>query len=315
MDCQIIWNQLSVQEWEHRFKKIDQSNILQSYHYARAACKVNRQRARWGLIKIDGVEAGLVQLLEAGFLFNLFHALILDRGPLWFDDFGGAAHVSAFFQKFNQEFPPRFGRKRRIIPEIGSGRTIEKILNQCGLKPVQDSEKYQTLWWNLDQEEDQARANLKSSWRGSLQKAEKAGLQILWDDKGEFYPWLRQIYENDKKNKGYAGPSPQLLDNLASFSTPENPIIIGKASVSGHDIATVAFICHGQGATYQIGWSSEEGRKACGHHLLLWQARFMLHSRGIRYLDLGGINDEAIGIKKFKEGTGAALSILVGHYS
>lgn len=315
MECKITWNKLTIDEWAIRFKKIKRSTILQDYSYALATCKLNSQKARWGLIEVEGREAGLVQILEAGFLFNLFHAVILDRGPLWFEGFGGAAHVSAFFKEFNNQFPQRWGRKRRIIPEIETGITVEKILLQCALEPVKTSEKYQTLWWNLTIEEQLARQNLKKNWRGHLQKAEKSGLKITWDDKGEFYAWLRQIYKTDKEIRGFQGISPKLLDNLALFSTSRSPMIIGKATIDGKDIAAVLFVCHGQSATYQIGWSSEEGRKFCAHHLLLWQARNMLHSLGIEDLDLGGSNDgTAKGVKKFKQGTGAIPITLVGHY-
>ena len=66
MLCEIQWNSLSVEAWESRFAAIARSNILQSYDYALASAKLNRQRARWGLIMMDGKEAGLVQILEAG---------------------------------------------------------------------------------------------------------------------------------------------------------------------------------------------------------------------------------------------------------
>ena len=91
-------------------------------------------------------------------------------------------------------------------------------------------------------------------------------------------------------------------------------MIIGKVQKDGQDIAAVLFLKHGQCATYQVGWSSELGREYCAHHLLLWQARKILQDYNIKELDLGGINDEAEGIKKFKQGTGATLSTLVGHY-
>ena len=88
MTCTIDWNVLSFSEWEQRFKKLNRATLLQSYPYAQAMAEISGQKPRWGLIKIDNVEAGLVQILEVGFLKNLIHAVILDRGPLWFDGFG-----------------------------------------------------------------------------------------------------------------------------------------------------------------------------------------------------------------------------------
>lgn len=315
MKCSIIWNSLSLEEWNARFSTIKRSNILQSYHYAQSICPLNRQKARWGLILIDGQEAGLVQILEAGILWNLFHTVALDRGPLWFDGYGGAVHWKLFFEEFNGQLPKRFGRRHRIIPEIEYGGAALGILKQAGLGDPVVGDSYETLWWDLTIEDDQARTNLKANWRGKVNKAERVELTIEWDDTGKFYPWLRKIYEADKKARGYGGASPQTLDNLAQFSTQEDPMIIGIAYKAGKKIATVLFLKHGRSATYQVGWSSEEGRKACAHHFLLWKARTMLQGYGVQELDLGGVNDDtAAGIKTFKEGTGAKLTKFVGRY-
>lgn len=315
MLCEIQWNSLSVEAWESRFAAIARSNILQSYDYALASAKLNRQRARWGLIMMDGKEAGLVQILEAGILKNLFHAVILDRGPLWFEGYGGAAHIKLFFDEINRQFPVRWGRKRRFLPEVQQGPAANQILKQTGLQCANDQVPYQTLWWDLTLEEDEARNALRPNWHGSLKKAEKTGMVIEWDAAGLFYPWLRKEYEKDKKLRGYGGPAPQLLDNLAMARPESNNMIIGKASFEGRPIAGILLIKHGQAATYQVGWSSDEGRKYCAHHLLLWQARFILNQQGITQLDLGGINDDtAAGIKKFKTGTGALPYMLTGHY-
>ena len=98
MICDIKWNSLSVQDWQEHFNKIIRPNVLQSYEYAMAICPLQNQSARWGLIYIDNQEAGLVQIQEAGILGNIFHALIIDRGPLWFETFGAPEHFKAFLK-------------------------------------------------------------------------------------------------------------------------------------------------------------------------------------------------------------------------
>ena len=64
MTCVIKWNTLSIEEWEKKFSRLPRSNILQSYTYARVVCPLQKQKARWGVIEIDGIEAGLVQILS-----------------------------------------------------------------------------------------------------------------------------------------------------------------------------------------------------------------------------------------------------------
>lgn len=318
--CTILWNTLPLGEWEARFHKIQKSNFLQSYSYARGASRFYRQKARWGLIMIDDKEAGLVQVMEAGVLFNLIHGVIIDRGPLWFDGFGGAFHIQAFIKTLQKDFPKRCGRKHRFLLEIEDSPSAKALIKQTGLTFLPSREPYETYWLDLSQDMDSLRANLEGKWRNALRKAENfeenKKISIDWDKKGLFYPLFKAQYAIEKQEHGYGGISPQFLDILAPFLLEEGNMMIGMASVNNEPIASIMMIKHGQSATYQIGWTSHEGRSHNAHHLLLWQGACVLKQWGVKTLDLGGINhDTAAGIKKFKQGMGGMPYRLVGHYS
>lgn len=302
MKCEIEWNSLSLKQWEKRFKTVSRSNLLQSYEYGIATARLNHQKPRWGLIKIDGIEAGLVQILEAGLLGNLIHAVMIDRGPLWFDGFGTDAHFNAFCQRLSAEFPRRIGRKRRFIPEAKNSEDIQKILKNAQFQR-KNPHNYETLCINLQDYEENLLKNAKKNWKNALNKAKKSNLTVKWDLKSEDLGWFLQNYIQDRAQKGYDGPSPKLITALAETFVPRGNFIIGSALINDKPIAAILIVCHGSGATYQIGWSSGLGRKNNAHHLLLWEAITMLKQRGIKDFDLGGINDEAAkGVKQFKEG-------------
>ena len=75
------------------------------------------------------------------------------------------------------------------------------------------------------------------------------------------------------------------------------------------------FLLHGVAATYEIGWSGERGREMHAHNLLLWQAIGELQARGVRRLDLGGVNTgRSAGLARFKLGTGGEVLTLAGSY-
>lgn len=316
MICTVEWNNFSPGEWEKRFAKLKRSNLLQSAAYARAQDRLHRQKARQGLIHIDGKEAGLVQVLEAGVWNNMLHAVILDRGPLWFEGFGSAEHIGAFFRAFNKEFPRRLGRRRRIMPEAAHETEILDMFRNNGLCPNLRIRPYQTCWLGLAKDIETVHMNLKKNWRNSLSKAERSGLEIEWDESGKSLSWLLKIYALDKAQREYGGPSPRYLSVLAEECRKEENLLIARATLDARPIAAILILCHGQGATYQAGWTSEEGRKCAAHHLLLWDALGFLKERGIRDLDLGGVNDEsAAGVKIFKEGMGGELAVLAGLYS
>ena len=315
MKCTINWNTLSTDQWEEKFSRIPRSNILQTYTYARAYCPSQKQKARWGLILIDGKEAGLVQMFEAGILWNAFHAIILDRGPLWFEGFGNAMQVKVFFDELNRQFPQRFGRRRRFLPETEDGPTAQKMIAGTGLVPANDL-GYQTIWLDLLQDVDTLRANLKSNWRNKLSKAEKAGIEIVWDGGIDCLPEILTQYAADKELRGYAGPTPSFLREYAPMLATRGDLLTGRALQDAETIAFVLFAAHGRSATYLIGWSSPAGREVAAHHRLLWEGALMLQRKGIKDLDLGGINDDsAEGIKIFKEGLGGKNVRYLGRHT
>lgn len=314
ISCHIEWLEENAQETLADFEKIDRSNILQSLPYARANCTHMGQKTRLGLIYIGDQKAGLVRIYEAGFLWNAIHAVILDRGPLWFDGFGGAAHVKAFFEEFNHLFPRRFGRRRRIIPEIEDGPAIQKILSGCGFERM-TRPAYQTIWLDLQKDDEALKADMRKNWRGSLNKAERSELEIIWDKSGQYLPWMMKCYSADKGTRGYSGANPVFLRKIASSYALDQSCMIGVAQKEGRKIAAIMVFKHGKSATYQCGWTSPLGRDNNANHLLLWSAVRMLRDDGIQDFDLGGVNDEtAKGVKSFKEGLGGKTICLVGHY-
>ncbi len=305
MTCTITWNELPLAAWEERFAALRRANLLQSYDYACAVCPLLNMRACWGLISIDGREAGLVQLLEVGLFGNAVHALQLDRGPLWFSGYGGDENQAAFFAALAQEFPARPLRRRRLLPEWEAGEAAAQAFATHGYRAL-GRPGYATIWLDIARGDDELRAGLRGKWRNRLNVAEKAGFAIEWDWRGQHMPALLQRYEDHKAAKGYRGPPARLLRALARRFVPRRKMLTGVASLGGVPAGMVLFFLHGGGATYQTGWASDEGKKNSAHNILLWQACGLLREAGIRDLDLGGINDDdsAAGIKLFKEGLG-----------
>ena len=72
---------------------------------------------------------------------------------------------------------------------------------------------------------------------------------------------------------------------------------------------------HGAAATYEAGFASARGRELSATNLLVWQALLELKRRGVRWLDLGGLNtDRAPDIARFKLGLGAEVGTLAGTF-
>jgi lipid II:glycine glycyltransferase (peptidoglycan interpeptide bridge formation enzyme) len=241
-----------------------------------------------------------------------------DRGPLWFDGFGTPAHIEAFFQAYKKEFPARWLRRRRVIPEIESHAEFEQMLNQLGYKK-QPSKGYQTIWLDLTLPVEVLRSNLNGKWRNMLNKAEKSGVSIEWDSAGRDFPWLLKNYQIDKTVRGFEGADVGFLKCIAEAfiknGEDKSSMLTAKAELGGKNIAGILLFLHGSSATYQLGWISAEGKNYAAHNLLLFEALKHLKNHGIMSLDLGGINDDsAKGVKKFKEGMGGQSASYAGLY-
>ena len=288
---------------------------MQSRAYAYAAAHTYGQRPVWAKIYIDDHVAGLVQIMEAKILWGALHAVTIDRGPLWFAGFGTDAHMAAFVKALNALYPKRLGRSRRIIPESPASPRLMNALQAAGFDSV-GAEGYQTVWLDITGDEKTLRLGLHKKWRYSLRKSEEAPITIEWDRTAKALPWLLKHYHIDKTRRGYSGPDATLVKALAQSFARYDQLLIGTALLDERPIAAILILCHGQSATYQIGYSSKDGRTHCAHHRLLFEALAQLRGIGITDLDLGGVNDaDGSGVKKFKSGLGGEPLQLAGLFT
>lgn len=309
MKCEIVWR-----KQDPAAQKTKNASLLQDGRYAAALAATSKFRPRFGVILVNGVEAGFVRVMEYRALFGVIHGVTLDRGPVWHDGFGGAHHIKAFFDTFNRHFPNRFGRRRRIIPEIEDGPVARKMLDSAGL--VRAGEGYQTFILDLAGSAEERRARLEQKWRNVLNRSEREPLSVEWDDAARQLPWFLKVYEQDKRRKNYDGPAPDLLHHLAALMTQSGDMVLGRAMKDGAAVSAVLIACHGDAATYLAGWTGEAGRAAGAHHRLLWEACGVLQQKGITQFDLGGFNeDSAKGIMDFKAGMGGRVYRLAGRYA
>jgi lipid II:glycine glycyltransferase (peptidoglycan interpeptide bridge formation enzyme) len=174
---------------------------------------------------------------------------------------------------------------------------------------------YQTIWLDLRQAPEMLRARLKSNWRNKLNKAERAALRVEWDKPEEGLSWLLQHHQAHRTMKNFQAASPRFIRMLARYFHPRGDMLVGRAFHGREAVAGVLFFRHGRSATYQVGWSGEEGRNVNAHQLLLWQGMLQLQAAGVSDLDLGGINDQAEGVRTFKEGLGGETVTLGALYT
>jgi lipid II:glycine glycyltransferase (peptidoglycan interpeptide bridge formation enzyme) len=161
------------------------------------------------------------------------------------------------------------------------------------------------------------RAQLEGRWRTSLAGAEASVLSVqrVGTNVGQ-YRWLLENEMQQRIDKQLEGlPLPFFDHYVQSRKQPTKNILTLRADVGRDRVAAMLFLIHGEAATYQIGWTSEQGRDLNAHHLILWRAIEELQTRGIRVLDLGGVNTvRSAGVARFKMRTGGQVLTLAGTY-
>jgi len=107
----------------------------------------------------------------------------------------------------------------------------------------------------------------------------------------------------------------KLYQQLQLDFKEEQPIQIFKVFSNKEPVAGICVVSHGSAATYLFGWNGEEGRRLNAHQFILWNTMMLLKQKGIRWFDMGGIDeDKSPGISDFKLGVNGVRYTLLGDF-
>lgn len=190
---------------------------------------------------------------------------------------------------------------------------------------------HSTVRIDLALEPDALRAAMHGKWRNRLAAAERSALKVARvGSKPAQYRWLLDHELAQRRRRGYIALPDGFVEawqtavseggaQSARSGKPSadgaEPVLTLRADLGRDAAAGMMFLVHGEAATYQIGWVGEAGRELGAHNLLLWHAMLGLRARGVRTLDLGGVDTaRGAGLARFKLGTGGAMVTLAGSY-
>ncbi|MGQ9368072.1 lipid II:glycine glycyltransferase FemX [Azospirillum sp. ST 5-10] len=308
----IVWNEGTLGAWTEAFARVPRSTLPQSFAYAQAMGRTHGHVPRLGIIEQDGAAVGLVQVLERRAL-KLFRQRQLHRGPLWFAGGPPPGALEATLRLLRRACPDNPLNRFSFLPEVPASDEAAALLERCGFVKVGPG--YRTVWLDLARSDEELRAGLARDWRQRLKGAQRAGLVLDLDPEAKNLPWLVKQEQEQARTKRYREMSGALTVRLRNALHKNDGVLMAAALHQGRPAACALFLGHGTAATYQIGWSDETGRKTGAMRLVLWEAIGALRRRGVRWLDLGGINPETVpGVTEFKLGTGGEVSESVGLY-
>jgi hypothetical protein len=260
-------------------------------------------------VEVEGVLVALAQFIVRRW-GTLVSVGLCSRGPIWLQAMT-AKDKALIYAELRRSVPLTGLRWLLITPE-------EIRCDSLGLsKWRRVMTGYATVMLDISQSPAVLRAALDAKWRNRLVAAQASALTVhrVGSNPGQ-YRWLLDHEETQREQRGFAGlPQPFYDIYIQSRQQPAQTLLTLRADLGRDRVAGMMFLLHGESATYQVGWSNEQGRQLSAHNLLLWRAIAELQQRGVRCLDLGGVNTaRSAGVARFKIGTGGVVRILAGTY-
>ena len=254
------------------------------------------------------------QLAQAQFIVRKWGKLgavaLCTRGPIWSKPLSSEAETLVY-KALKKTLPLKGIRFMAVTPEVAEGQVH-------GLHPLRRvMSGMSTVMLDIGIPVPELRAQLESRWRSSLVSAESSEMKVhrVGTNEGQ-YRWLLDNEKKQRLEKHLDGlPIPFFDMYVQSRKQPAKNILTLRSDLGRDRIAAMMFLIHGEAATYQVGWTSDQGRELNAHHLILWRAIEELRERGIRLLDLGGVNTiRSAGVARFKMRTGGKVVTLAGTY-
>jgi len=159
---------------------------------------------------------------------------------------------------------------------------------------------------------DDQLSKARVKWRNAVRQGLKKKLWVSHDPfNADQHGWIFAEDRKQQKKKGFRSPHPVLTRCFAQ--TNSGQVMVSQMWQGSGVIAAMVFLRHGTSATYHIGWTSDAGRAARAHHVILMKATQELSKKGVSQIDLGFYDTtNAPGLAMFKRGSGADIQSLGG---
>ncbi|MHA6287770.1 lipid II:glycine glycyltransferase FemX [Maricaulis sp. CAU 1757] len=281
------------------------ASLQQDWAYGQAIAGLGAGVSRVG-IYINNQLVGLAQFTHRR-MVGLVSVAVCTRGPVWLGDID-RKRKAEIHAALKRELGLARPRAILVSPDEEDAHGVERLTRVMT--------GYSTVLIDLQQEEDELRRRLDGKWRNQLASAERSSLSVQRNgSKPAQYRWLLQTEDGQRVSKGYQATPTELIPAFVEAKNERDSLLILRADEGREKVAAMLFLVHGAAATYHLGWNSAAGRKSGAHNLLLWHAMKALKERGVKSLDLGGVNTaHGAGIARFKLATGGRVVTLAGTY-
>jgi hypothetical protein len=301
------WTGLERDAWE-RLHRTAAGALQQDWAYGEAIAALGTPCLRV-MLDDGGAPTGAALFLVRRVL-GVVSVALCSHGPVWAP--GTAADVqAAALRAIRAGGPLRRPRVLLYTPDA----PLAECTGFSALRRVMTG--HATVRIDLTREPDAIRSDMDGKWRNRLNAAERSELKVhRVGNKPAQYRWLLDRELAQRERRGYIALPDGFVEAWQAARGQADAVLTLRADIGRDAVAGMMFLVHGEAATYQVGWLGEAGRDASAHNLLLWHAIRALRERGVRTLDLGGVDTaRGAGLARFKIGTGGEVVTLAGTYT
>lgn len=298
---------LSVEEWPKVVAEFEDATIYQTAAYA---------AIRWGEPQIHrfALKQGNETLGAAQIVFRTLPTLSFGgiayspRGPLTLR-YGRTFDpeiFSALLEALRIEFSVRRKAVLRLSPPLlgeEDQKYAQTILEKNGFVATSHTTQSRTLVLDLAPSLDDLRIGLEKTWRSSLSKAERSGLEVRSGTGPEFFEVFTRLYDDMLVRKKFT-PGANYLEfiKMQPLLCENQKMRIWVCLHEGRPINGAILSPFGT-PIYLFGASGEPPTGANGSYLLQWDMVKWLKEKGAKTYDLGGIDPEGNpSVTRFKFG-------------
>ena len=275
----IEWDQVNARQWASHLSTIPYAAYQQNFDYGEVLKEIGGKISRARIL--SGEECiGLAQVQHRKWL-GIFSLTTIMRGPVWCRDDVSIDIKATALKELARTLPVKGLHSLIVLPENIRGKEEQR----ARFRRVMTG--YHTVLIDLSADEDVIRKRFNGKWRNRLKAAEKSNLTIMTSGKKpERYDWLLKVEQEQQERIGYRALPLELVPAYHQ-RLGKGGVIVVEAKLEDERVGAMLFLRHGNGATYHIGWASDEGKALNTHNLLLWKAIQTLKKAGCRYTRFG----------------------------
>jgi len=296
MSLDVLINGVDQEMWRQYAEQFADYSIYQSVPYQQTRSESCRQELCSVMVKDSDSNVVLMCHMRTKHITGLNLKIgYVQLGPLVRKMNGQLSCTAQILQKFCQSLLDSSVNILRIVPNVwddGHGQEFIGMLETAGFKPVKSVKPYHTFMVSLGESPEEIQARIHRESRRVIRKTQKQDLEIKEGTDENFFCILESLYLQAKRRKGFKGVDSQEFARAQRLLPDNQKPRIQIAFLDGRPISALATSHFGDTAVPIIAANNEQGLKYSALYLLYWKAYLFAKDMGMKYYDLGGIDEQ-----------------------